>query len=116
MTKTPQLPTSIEELDELATEYFIKSDHLKAQYYTISDFLEAARAEGFREGEKHGIALKSPGRQMYQAGLAEGKREERERIHKNVGQLRQWLNETQVRPFTNEHIETWLELTNQDKE
>ena len=40
MTKpiTKQLPSSREELEDLAVQYFKKTDHLEAQYFTISDF------------------------------------------------------------------------------
>lgn len=41
--------------------------------------------------------------------IQKAKQEERGRIRKNIGQLRQWLNErTEDRLITNEDIETFL--------
>ena len=44
-----ELPETIEGLEDLAVQYFKKTDNPDAQYFTISDFLLEARKQAFKE-------------------------------------------------------------------
>ena len=63
--------------------------------------------------EKECFSKRVEGRKRFRDFISklihQAKQEERERIKKNIGQLRQWLNErTEDRLITNEDIETFL--------